>query len=85
MRMGVWRHTRCIEEGIKERIMTEPNRGGGGSGGQCICLKCGTKVVHQPGVPCKTTKCPACGATMLREGSAHHQAFLERQKAKAGR
>jgi NAD-dependent SIR2 family protein deacetylase len=82
--LSIGRETR-EEENSEERVMTDPNLSGSGSGGHCICLKCGTKVAHQAGVPCKTTKCPACGATMLREGAAHHQAFLERQKAKKGR
>jgi hypothetical protein len=57
----------------------DAHRGGGGPGGHCICLKCGTKVPHQPGVPCKGTKCPGCGATMVREGSEHHRLFLEKR------
>jgi len=46
-------------------------RGGGagaGPGGSCICPQCGTKVPHQPGVPCFQVKCPQCGANMVREG-----------------
>jgi hypothetical protein len=65
-------------------MVTTPEAGGGGRGpgGNCICLKCGTKVPHQPGTPCKTMKCPQCGAAMLREGSAHHELFLQRQREK---
>ncbi len=44
------------------------NSGGGyGVGGYCICLKCGTKVAHQQGIPCTQMKCPNCGHTMARE------------------
>jgi NAD-dependent SIR2 family protein deacetylase len=56
---------------------------GGGPSGNCICLKCGTKVPHQAGAPCLKTKCPQCGAAMVREGSEHHQAFLNKDEKKA--
>ena len=37
-----------------------------GPGGSCVCPKCGHKVEHQAGVPCKQVKCPKCGAAMTR-------------------
>jgi len=44
------------------------NKGGGfGTGGFCVCAKCGEKVPHQQGVKCTTLKCPECGHTMIRE------------------
>lgn len=44
------------------------NKGGGfGTGGLCVCAKCGEKVTHQQGVKCTTLKCPKCGHTMIRE------------------
>jgi len=44
------------------------NKGGAfGTGGNCICAKCGTKVSHQQGVKCTTIKCTDCGHTMIRE------------------
>lgn len=44
------------------------NQGGGyGTGGFCVCAKCGTKIPHQQGVKCTTLKCPECGKTMIRE------------------
>lgn len=49
-----------------------------GAGGKCVCPKCGEKVPHKPGTPCIETKCPSCGATMLREGSEHHKAVLKK-------
>ena len=52
--------------------------GGGGPGGYCVCLACGTKAPHEAGVPCMQTKCPQCGKTMIREGSEHHQEFLRK-------
>ncbi len=63
---------------------TTPDAPGGGLGpeGACICLKCGTKAPHHPGTPCTSTKCPKCGATMLREGSEHHRACLDRRGSK---
>ena len=44
------------------------NKGGAyGTGGYCICAKCGEKVPHQRGIKCTTLKCPECGHTMIRE------------------
>lgn len=44
------------------------NSGGGyGIGGNCICMKCNTKVPHQQGTPCTQMKCPNCGQIMVRE------------------
>ena len=44
------------------------NKGGAfGTGGYCVCTKCGEKVLHQRGVKCTTLKCPECGHTMIRE------------------
>ena len=54
----------------------------GGPGGTCICLKCGTKVPHRAGMPCRETRCSKCGAAMVREGSEHHRLFLDKQKKK---
>ena len=44
-------------------------RGGGGygGGGNCICMKCHTKVPHKQGMPCTKVKCPNCGHVMVRE------------------
>jgi len=44
------------------------NRGGAfGTGGFCICTKCGEKVAHVPGTPCTSIKCPNCKHVMVRE------------------
>jgi len=44
------------------------NKGGSyGTGGFCICTKCGEKIRHRRGVKCTTLKCPKCGHTMIRE------------------
>jgi len=44
------------------------NSGGSfGTGGNCVCAKCGEKVPHQRGVKCTDIKCPSCGHTMVRE------------------
>lgn len=51
-----------------------------GSEGYCVCPKCETRVVHQPGVPCIDMRCPKCGAKMLRENSDHHKALLEKKQ-----
>ena len=37
-----------------------------GPGGFLVCPGCGTKIVHQRGVPCFTVACPSCGRTMTR-------------------
>jgi predicted DNA-binding protein (UPF0251 family) len=61
--------------------MENTHRYGAGEA-RCICPKCGSTVAHQQGIPCRETRCPACNAVMLREGSAHHQAVLEKQQKK---
>ncbi len=44
------------------------NKGGAyGTGGFCVCAKCGEKVPHQQGVKCTEVKCPKCGHIMVRE------------------
>ena len=44
------------------------NKGGAfGTGGFCVCAKCGEKIPHQQSEKCTTVKCPACGHTMIRE------------------
>ncbi len=44
------------------------NKGGAyGTGGYCLCTKCGEKVAHQQGVKCTEVKCPKCGHVMVRE------------------
>ena len=50
--------------------------------GNCICLKCGTKIPHQPGIPCRESTCPQCGKKMVRENSYHHQLYLKKQAEK---
>ena len=55
----------------------------GGPGGSCICLGCGARKRHEPGVRCLEERCPSCGKAMVREGSEHHLAYL-RKKESAG-
>ena len=44
------------------------NKGGSyGTGGYCICMRCGHKTRHRRGIKCTTLKCPQCGHTMIRE------------------
>ena len=43
------------------------NRQGIGPSGNCICPGCGTKLLHQVGVPCYSMNCPKCGTKMIRE------------------
>jgi len=55
-------------KGLGKGVGRGKNKGGGlGTGGYCICAKCGTKVTHQQGVKCTSLKCPDCGHTMVRE------------------
>lgn len=37
-----------------------------GTGGECLCPKCGCKVQHQVGTPCYSIKCLKCGTLMTR-------------------
>jgi hypothetical protein len=54
--------------GLGRGINRGRNNGGGfGTGGFCVCAKCGEKMAHQQGVKCTTLKCSACGHTMIRE------------------
>ena len=48
--------------------------------GNCICPKCGEKLTHQAGKPCREEKCPKCGSRMVREGSRHHQLIEKKKK-----
>lgn len=52
------------------------------SPGFCICLHCNTKIPHQPGIPCRESKCPNCDKKMVRENSYHHQLYLKKQAEK---
>ena len=38
-----------------------------GTGGACICPKCGHREPHERGLPCTDRKCPQCGSMMIRE------------------
>ena len=50
-----------------------------GPAGDCICSKCETKLPHHEGIRCQDRSCPKCGAEMLREGSRHHQLWLQQK------
>lgn len=50
--------------------------------GYCICINCDTRIPHKKGIPCRESKCPDCGKTMLREHSYHHRLYLQKQKEK---
>jgi len=49
---------------FKEKI---PEAEGKGTGGCCVCEKCGYRISHQAGTPCPSLKCPACGINLKRE------------------
>jgi len=46
--------------------------------GYCICVHCNTRIPHPKGKPCREIECPQCGKKMLREGSYHHQLYLQK-------
>ena len=46
--------------------MTDREEQHTGAGGYCICPKCVGKIPHERGMPCQKTRCPLCGAKMLR-------------------
>ena len=59
------------------------NQLGMGSGGFCVCPKCGQKIPHHRGVPCQQERCPQCNVKMVREGSSHHQLVEEKRRKKS--
>ncbi len=64
--------------------MTTQNPYGMGSGGHCVCPKCGEEIPHRRGIPCQDERCPNCGAKMVREGSYHHNLIKEKKRKKSG-
>lgn len=56
--------------------------GGMGSGGQCVCPKCGKAFGHTKGIPCAEETCPECGGRLVREDSYHHQLIQKKQNEK---
>jgi hypothetical protein len=54
-----------------------------GTGGFCVCTKCGERTLHQKGIsrfgiPCFEVRCPKCGEKMVRKGSGHHRMMEEK-------
>ncbi|PIX28358.1 MAG: ferredoxin [Caldiserica bacterium CG_4_8_14_3_um_filter_35_18] len=47
-----------------------------------MCPKCGERIPHRPGVPCREERCPKCGVVMLREGSPEYFAWLKVKEEK---
>jgi len=39
---------------------------------QCVCMRCGYREVHRPGIPCSEMRCPRCGAVMTRERESNN-------------
>jgi len=39
-----------------------------GNSGFCVCPKCGKRISHKAGKPCRQTNCPDCNVNMCREG-----------------
>lgn len=40
--------------------------GFGGPSNSCVCISCGYNEIKQRGIPCRSKKCPKCGAVMAR-------------------
>lgn len=59
--------------------MSEGHGGGLGSGGYCVCPKCGYRKPHVAGVRCVEERCPTCGKAMVREGSYHHKMVINKK------
>ena len=51
--------------GIEKEKVDEAKREG--PGGNCVCPKCGYKILHESGIPCSTLKCPKCNVSLTRE------------------
>lgn len=49
--------------------------------GNCICVYCQIRVIHEQKTPCCEHNCRQCGRPLIREGSYHHQLYLEKLKA----
>ena len=47
----------------------------------CVCLECGARTPRLRTVTCLETKCPKCGAVMVREHSPYHEYALRRRMA----
>jgi hypothetical protein len=47
--------------------------------GNCICVHCNIVIPHVKGKPCRENDCPKCGKKMMREGSYHHQLYLQKK------
>ncbi|ATX79175.1 hypothetical protein Ga0123461_0751 [Mariprofundus aestuarium] len=62
-----------------DEIMTRDRKHNMGSGGYCVCPKCGEKTPHHKGVPCQKELCHSCGTKLLREDSDHYQLFKQKQ------
>jgi predicted Fe-Mo cluster-binding NifX family protein len=57
-----FRHGNRANDSMKGCVNGNSNRAG-----NCICPKCGEKIAHKSGMPCRTQSCPKCGSQMIRE------------------
>jgi len=60
-------------ENLEPRKVITPQKPEMGPDGFCICPKCGERIEHRKGVPCKKERCPECETKMVREYPYRHQ------------
>lgn len=51
-----------------------------GSGGTCVCIKCGFEMLHRRGMQCMKQKCPKCGSVLLRKGGTHYRKAIKNKE-----
>ncbi len=71
------RNRRGVDLSFERNSFGARNRSG--AGGYCVCTRCGERLPHRAGIPCRQERCPKCGAAMIREGFYHHKVIEEKK------